>query len=134
MPAIHRGDGLFCLPMYFNVVGHALELVLELVEQVGHFHVIIGLDRGAQPSHKITDDRDMALEDDDVLALGQGHAAGGIGSPCGVIVPATASPATTVTSISVTRLRTPSPRSASAVAVICAWPVLVCACTIALSE
>src|ERR1700746_3005318 len=48
----------------------------------------------------------------------------GAASLIGVMVPATASPAITVTSSSVTRWRTPWPRSASAVAVTWAWPTL----------
>src|SRR5262245_27752569 len=46
----------------------------------------------------------------------------GVGSPTGVMVPATASPPMTVTSMNVTSSRTPVPRSASAVAVICTLP------------
>src|SRR5262245_40233220 len=46
----------------------------------------------------------------------------GSGSPTGWIVPATASPATTLISALVINARTPEPRSASAVALTCTCP------------
>src|ERR1700757_4760525 len=47
----------------------------------------------------------------------------GVGAPPGEMVPATASPATIWMSQTVTRLRTPAPRSASAVAVTWICPI-----------